>query len=95
MNHTGGVTFQVNETCLSCDHKAFMVAPSDKDAHNPILIHFAPSNISWNEQLSYIPYGRKVERKQRRKFRKERQKSNKRKACQAEQEEDEGDEGLW
>ena len=35
----GEFTFRVNETCLSSDHDIFMVAPTDRDAHNPILVH--------------------------------------------------------
>ena len=35
MNHTGKFTLQVNETCLSCDHKAFMLAPPP----NPYSLH--------------------------------------------------------
>ena len=40
MNFTGEFTVRVNETCLTSDHKIFMVAPTDRDAHNPILVHF-------------------------------------------------------
>ena len=92
MNHVGGFSSQVNETCLSCDHKAFMVAPSDKDAHNPILIHVTPSEMTWNEQRTYIPAARKIARKQRRK---EIQKTNKRKSFQAEEEDDDDDDEPW
>ena len=91
MNHTGEFKFAVNETCLSCDHEAFIVALSDKDAHNPILIHFTPSDVSWNEQRTYVPYERKVECKQ---HRKEQQRTNKRKGYPAGQEEEE-DDGPW
>lgn len=80
-------TFAVNETC-----NAFMVPPTDKDVHNPLLIHFTPSDMTWNEQRTYIPYERNVERKR---CRKERQKSKKRKGNPAEEEEGEGDEGPW
>ena len=36
MDHVGEFSFQVNEYCSSCDHRSFMVAPADKDSHNPI-----------------------------------------------------------
>ena len=39
----GAFTFRVNETCLTSDHNIFMVAPTDRDAHNPILVHLHPS----------------------------------------------------
>ena len=39
MNYVGEFYFKVNETCLHGDHNIFMVAPNDRDAHNPILIH--------------------------------------------------------
>jgi len=39
MDFIGEFTFRVNETCLSSDHDIFMVAPTDRDAHNPILVH--------------------------------------------------------
>ena len=89
MNHVGEFCFQVNETCLSCHHKAFMVAPSDKDSHNPILIHVTPSEMTWNEQRTYIPDARKIARKQRRKGI---QKTKRRKSSQAEDEDDADDE---
>ena len=34
MDHVGEFSFQVNETCLSGDHRTFMVAPTDKDSQN-------------------------------------------------------------
>ena len=76
MDHVGEFSFQVNEACLSCDHRAFMVAPTDKDSHNPVLIHATPSGLTWNEQRTYAPAELKIARKQRRK---ERQRTNKRK----------------
>ena len=39
MNYVGEFYFKVNETCLHGDHNIFMVAPNDRDAHNPILVH--------------------------------------------------------
>ena len=50
MDHVGELSFQVNGKCLSCDHRSFMVAPTDKDSHNPILRHVTPSDMTWNEQ---------------------------------------------
>ena len=35
MNYVGEFYFKVNETCLHGDHNIFMVAPNDRDAHNP------------------------------------------------------------
>ena len=75
MDHVGESTFTVNETCLTSDHNIFMVAPTDKDAHNPILVHLKPSDMEWRENRSYIPHQKKQERKGRRKAI---QKSNKR-----------------
>ena len=69
-------TFKVNETCLSSDHNIFMVEPTDKDAHNPVLVHLKPSDMIWKEKRTYIPHQKKQERKERRKAT---QKSNKRK----------------
>jgi hypothetical protein len=76
MDHVGEFTFTVNETCLTNDHNIFMVAPTDKDAHNRILVHLKPSDMEWREKRSYIPHQKKQERKERRKAI---QKSNKRK----------------
>ena len=76
MDFIGEFTFKVNETCLSSDHNIFMVAPTDKDAHNPILVHLKPSDMIWKEKRTYIPRQKKQERKERRKAT---QKSNKRK----------------
>ena len=53
MNYVGEFYFKVNETCLHGDHNIFMVAPNDRDAHNPILIHLDPSDMSWNERHHY------------------------------------------
>jgi len=76
MDFAGEFTFRVNETCLSSDHNIFMVAPSDRDAHNPIIVHLKPSDMTWNEKNKYKPYEMKARRKE---ARKEKQKSNKRK----------------
>ena len=53
MNYVGEFYFKVNETCLHGDHNIFMVAPNDRDAHNPILLHLDPSDMSWNERHHY------------------------------------------
>ena len=76
MDFAGEFTFRVNETCLSSAHNIFMVAPSDRDAHNPIIVHLKPSDMTWNEKNKYKPYEMKARRKE---ARKEKQKSNKRK----------------
>ena len=47
MDYIGEFTFRVNETCLSSDHNIFMVAPTDNDAHDPILVHLKPSDMLW------------------------------------------------
>ena len=72
----GEFTFKVHETCLSSDHNIFIVAPADRDARNPILVHLKPSDLQWREKRTYIPHQKKQERKERRKAT---QKSNKRK----------------
>ena len=76
MNYVGEFTFRVNETCLNSDHNIFMVAPTDRDAHNPILAHLMPSDMTWNEKHKYVPSQMKIKRKDRRK---EIQRQNKRK----------------
>ena len=53
MNYVGEFYFKVNETCLHGDHNICMVAPNDRDAHNPILVHLDPSDMSWNERHHY------------------------------------------
>ena len=76
MNYVGEFDFEVNETCLNNDHNIFMVAPTDRDAHNPILVHLAPSEMTWNERSKYKPSQVKIKRKEQRK---EIQRQNKRK----------------
>ena len=66
MNYVGEFYFKVNETCLHGGHNIFMVAPNDRDAHNPILVHLNPSDFTCM----------KIKRKQQRK---ETQRQNKRK----------------
>ena len=77
MNYVGEFYVKVNETCLHGDHNIFMVAPNDRDAHNPILVHLNPSDMSWNERHQYKPSQMKIRNHDKRK---ERQKANKRKA---------------
>ena len=62
MDHVGEFPFFVNETCPSCDHNVFMVAPSDTDARSPILLHVTPSDI---EKHVYLPPEKKIQRKER------------------------------
>ena len=62
MDYTGEFTFRVNETCLPSDHNIFMVAPTDRDSHNPILVHLNPSDMVWGERRNYIPYEMKRRR---------------------------------
>ena len=90
MDHVGEFSFQVKATCLSCDDRSLMVAPTDKDSHNPILIHVIPSDMTWNEQRTYVSAPLKIARKQRRK---ERQRTNKHKSYQGE--EDDNDDEPW
>ena len=66
----GELYFKVNETCLHGDHNIFMVAPNDRDAHNPILVHLDPSD-------PYKPANMKMKYAEKRK---ERQKEKKKKA---------------
>ena len=79
MNYVGEFYFKVNETCLHGDHNIFMVAPNDRDAHNPILVHLDPSDMSWNERHHFKPANQKIKYAEKRK---ERQKEKKRKAWQ-------------
>ena len=67
MDYTSEFTFRVNETCLTSDHNIFMVAPTDRDAHNPILVHLKPSDMVWGERRNYVPYEMKRRRKEKRK----------------------------
>ena len=70
-------TSKVNETCLHGDHSIFMVAPNGRDAHNPILVHLDPSDMTWNERHHYKQANQKIKYHQNRR---ERQKEKKRKA---------------
>ena len=40
MDFIGEFTLRVHETCLTSDHNIFMVAPTDRDAHNQIPFLF-------------------------------------------------------
>ena len=70
-------SFQVNETCLHGSSKAFLIAQDDKDSHNPMLVHFSPQEMTWNEARQYVPWQQRQARNQRRK---EKQNTNKRKS---------------
>ena len=63
----GEFAFRVNETCLSSDHDIFMVAPTDRDVHNPILVHLHPADMVSHERRAYIPYEMKQRRKEKKK----------------------------
>ena len=82
MDYIGEFTFRVNETCLSSDHNIFMVAPTDNDAHNPILVHLKPPDMLWSERYNYIPYEMKRRRKEKKK---EIQKANKMKGWEGDE----------
>ena len=91
VNYHGEVKFIVNETCLSCDHEAFLVHKTDRDAHNPLLIHFVP-HMTHNESRTYRSARSKIENKKRRR---EKQKEN-RQQSHAEQEDDNNEqEETW
>ena len=53
-----------------------MVAPTDTDAHNLLLVHLHPSDMNWKEKHAYVHPAKKMQRKERRT---DIQKSNKRK----------------
>ena len=83
MDQEGEFSFQVNETCLHGSSKSFLIAQDDKDSHNPMLVHFTPQDMTWNEARKYVPWQVKQARNQRRK---EQQKANKRKSFQGQEE---------
>ena len=64
MGHVGEFSCSVNETCLSCDHHIFMVAPSDNEAHKPLLVHF---KMGWKKKHAYVLPTKKIQPKERRK----------------------------
>ena len=88
MNFHGEFGFTVNETCLSCDHEAFLVHERDRDSHNPLLIHFDP-HMSHQESRGYRSVEAKIANKRRRK---EKQRENRRKGYQEQQDDDDDDE---
>jgi len=94
VNYVGEFTRVVNETTLPCDHDAITVAPNDRDAHNPLLIHLAPSDFTNREKRSFVPTEKKTERKQRRT---DLQRANKGRGFAEEEEDDDDDddEGPW
>ena len=85
MNHLGEFTFQVNEVCPSGDSKSLLISQDDKDSHNPLLVHFTPSEMTWNEARQYAPWQTKQARNQRQK---EQEKANKRKSFQEQEGQD-------
>ena len=93
MNFHGEFGFTVNETCLSCDHEAFLVHERDRDAHNPLLIHFGP-HMSNQESRHYPSAESKIANKRRRK---DKQRENRRKGYAQENTDDEEreDEEVW
>ena len=94
MNFHGEFGFSVNETCLSCDHEAFLVHERDRDAHNPLLIHFHP-HFSHQEARQYRSSEAKIQNKRRRK---DKQRENRMKGyAQQEDTDDEEkeDEEVW
>ena len=78
----------MNETCLSCDHEAFLVHERDKDSHNPLLIHFHP-HMTHKESRSYRSVESKIANKRQRK---ERQRENRQKGYREQEEDDDDDE---
>ena len=82
MDQLGEFTFQVNEAGLHGDYKSFLISQDHKDS---LLVHFTPSEMTWNEAKKYVPWQAKQARNQRRK---EQQKINKRKACQGQEGQD-------
>ena len=79
MDYTSEFTFRVNETCLTSDHNIFMVAPTDRDAHNPILVHLKPADMVWGERRSYVPF--EMKRRCHEKRKEIREKASKRAPC--------------
>ena len=91
MNFKGEFKLTVNETCLSCDHEAFLVTERDRDAHNPLLIHFEP-HMTNKETRDYRSGKSKIERKRRRK---ERQGENIQVCHQQEEQDDQDDDDYY
>ena len=92
MKFHGQFGFTVNETCLSCDHEAFLVRERDTDSRNPLLIHFDP-HMTHKESRSYRSAESKITSKRRRK---ERQRENRQKGYrEQEDDDDEEKEEVW
>ena len=91
MEYHGEFNFTVNETCLSCDHEAFLVHERDRDAHNPLLIHFDP-HTTRKEARTFRSGESKLKNKQRRK---ELQKANRRKGYHEQDDDDDDEEETW
>ena len=88
----GEFFFKVNEQCLHNDHNLFLIGPTDKDSHNPLLIHFEPSTLSWKDKKEF----KTIECKKRKKeSRKERQAVNRRKGRRSQEEEEDDDDDDW
>ena len=85
MDQLGEFTFQVNEVCLDGNYKSFLFSQDDKDSQNPMLVHFTPSEMTWNEARQYVPWQARQARSQRRK---EQQEANKRKSFQGQEGQD-------
>ena len=65
----GEFYFSVNETCLLADHNVFNLAPTGTDAHNLLVVHLNPSDMSNAEAQSYKSSQSKLTKSQRRKER--------------------------
>ena len=59
---------------MNNDHNIFMVAPTDRDAHNSIVVNLKPSDMHWSEKRQYSPSQMKMRRHDKRK---EKQRQNK------------------
>ena len=53
MDELGEFTFQVNEVCFHGDYKSFLISQDDEDSHNPMFVHFTPSEMTWNEAKKF------------------------------------------
>lgn len=93
MNFAGEFFFNVNGTVMLADQDIFNVVASDKDAHNPLIVHLTPFDMSHNEAKTSRSPEAKIAKSQRRK---ERQAENKKRG--RDQEEDPQPpwrEGCW
>eukprot|EP00435_Cladocopium_sp_Y103_P010636 s1509_g2.t1 len=90
MDEVGEFNFEVNETCLHNDANMFdmfLLFPTDKDSHNPFLVHLTPFDFTYSEGRQFIPLETKMKRKT---TRKETQRANRRKKYEGRD-----DEGPW